>query len=157
MGQKPSLVVEVEIQAPVDVVKSVFKDFSRFREWSSWSIDPAVSSKKYDDLIPEEKLSVDIEGFKFTATLLKNDPDLFEWAGGLWPLLLGEHEFFWRASTKTPGGTTFVQRESWRGLMAFLWQRDWIMGRKTFKSFSLFNSEIKKEAERRAAANSESS
>ncbi|KAF4963262.1 hypothetical protein FSARC_8700 [Fusarium sarcochroum] len=105
MGQKLSLVVEAEIQAPVDTVRSV-----------------------------------------------KNATDAFEWEGGLWPLLLGEHELSWRPSSKTPGGTTFSQRESWRGLVSFLWGPNWIMGKKTRRNFELFNAEVKKEAERRAAA-----
>ncbi|KAL9561863.1 hypothetical protein ACKAV7_013786 [Fusarium commune] len=70
MGQKASLVVEVEIDAPVEVVKLLFKDFSRFPEWSSWSIEPVVSSKKIDDLMPMEKMKVDVKDAKLTATLL---------------------------------------------------------------------------------------
>ncbi|SPJ87064.1 uncharacterized protein FTOL_12089 [Fusarium torulosum] len=70
MGQRASLIVETEIEAPVDIVKSLFKDFPRFKEWSTWSIDPAVSSKKIEDLLPQDKLSIDLEGLKFTATLL---------------------------------------------------------------------------------------
>ncbi|KAH6951839.1 hypothetical protein DER45DRAFT_577181 [Fusarium avenaceum] len=151
MGQRASLIVETEIEAPVDVVKSLFKDFASFKEWSTWSIDPAVSSKKVDDLLPQDKLSVNIEGLSFTATLLRNEPDVFEWAGGLQPLLLGEHMFSWRPSTKTPGGTTFIQNEKWRGLLTFLWKPNWFMGKKTRKSFEGFNAELKKEAERRAA------
>jgi hypothetical protein len=80
-----------------------------------------------------------------------NEPDVFEWAGGLQPLLLGEHMFSWRPSTKTPGGTTFIQSEKWRGLLTFLWKPNWFMGKKTRKSFEGFNAELKKEAERRAA------
>ncbi|KAM0338174.1 hypothetical protein ACHAPU_011424 [Fusarium lateritium] len=152
MGQQASLIVETEIEAPVEVVKSLFKDFPRFKEWSSWTIDPAVQSKKIDDLNPKDKLTVDVKDLKFTATLLKNDPDSFEWSGGLWPLLTGEHEFSWRPSTTTLGGTTFRQREKWRGLIAALWRPERIMGKKTRKTFESFNAEVKKEAERRAAA-----
>ncbi|KAF5667043.1 hypothetical protein FHETE_5744 [Fusarium heterosporum] len=152
MGQQASLIVETEIEAPVEVVKSLFKDFHRFKEWSSWSIDPAVHSKKMDDLIPKDKLSVDVKDLKFTATLLKNDLEAFEWSGGIWPLLTGEHEFSWRPSTTTQGGTTFRQRENWRGLVASLWRPGRIMGKKTRKNFESFNAEVKEEAERRAAA-----
>ncbi|KAJ4258124.1 hypothetical protein NW762_008265 [Fusarium torreyae] len=70
MGQKLSLVVEVEIEAPIETVRSVFKDFPRYKEWSSWSIEPAVSSKRKDDLVPKDKLKVDVKDLKFTATLL---------------------------------------------------------------------------------------
>ncbi|KAF5663315.1 hypothetical protein FCIRC_11205 [Fusarium circinatum] len=73
MGQKASLVVEVEIDAPVEVVKSLFRDFPHFPEWSSWSIEPAVSSKKIDDLRPMEKMKVDVKDAKLTATLIVSD------------------------------------------------------------------------------------
>ncbi|KAF5973731.1 hypothetical protein FBULB1_8115 [Fusarium bulbicola] len=73
MGQKASLVVEVEIDAPVETVKSLFKDFPRFPEWSSWSIEPVVSSKKIDDLMPMEKMKVDVKDAKLTATLIVSD------------------------------------------------------------------------------------
>ncbi|KAM0190058.1 hypothetical protein ACHAPI_009695 [Fusarium lateritium] len=152
MGQQASLIVETEVEAPVDIVKSLFKDFPRFGEWSTWSIQPAVSSKKIEDLLPGDKLSIDLEGLKFTATLLRNEPDAFEWSGGLQPLLLGEHMFSWKPSTKTPGGTTFIQNEKWRGLLTFLWKPNWFMGKRTRKGFEGFNAEVKKEAERRAAA-----
>ncbi|PNP54817.1 hypothetical protein FNYG_15564 [Fusarium nygamai] len=152
MGQKASLVVEVEIDAPVEVVKSLFKDFPRFPEWSSWSIEPVVSSKKIDDLMLMEKMKVDVKDAKFTSTLIRNDPGVFEWEGGLWPLVTGRHEFSWRASTKTPGGTTFMQRESLHGLIVFLWKPGWIMGRSAKRNFEEFNAEVKREAERRAAA-----
>ncbi|ENH73273.1 hypothetical protein FOC1_g10008756 [Fusarium oxysporum f. sp. cubense race 1] len=168
MGQKASLVVEVEIDAPVEVVKLLFKDFPRFPEWSSWSIEPVVSSKKIDDLMPMEKMKVDVKDAKLTATLLvsnsfqipqitfltkyqRNDPDVFEWEGGLWPLVTGRHEFSWRASRKTPGGTTFTQRENWHGLIVFLWKPGWIIGRSAKRNFEGFSAEVKREAERRAA------
>ena len=67
-------------------------------------------------------------------------------------MLLGEHELSWRPSTKTLGGTTFRQRENWRGLIVFLWGPSWSMGKNTRKNFEAFNAEVKKEAERRAAA-----
>nr|RBQ99876.1 hypothetical protein FVER53263_13598 [Fusarium verticillioides] len=70
MGQRASLVVEVEIDASVEVVKSLFKDFLRFPEWSSWSIEPVTSSKKIDDLMPMEKMRVDVKDAKLTATLI---------------------------------------------------------------------------------------
>ncbi|KAH7240181.1 uncharacterized protein BKA55DRAFT_542776 [Fusarium redolens] len=101
MGQQTSLVVEVEIEAPVEVVRS-----------------------------------------------LRDDPDVFEWGGGWWPLLMGQHEFTWRASTKTPGATTFTRIESLRGLLVLLWQPGWFMRRRTQVCFDAFHSELKKEAER---------
>jgi hypothetical protein len=82
----------------------------------------------------------------------RNDPDVFEWEGGLWPLVTGRHEFSWRASTKAPGGTTFTQRENWHGLIVFLWKPGWIIGRSAKRNFEAFSAEVKTEAERRAAA-----
>ncbi|KAF9777770.1 hypothetical protein IL306_004315 [Fusarium sp. DS 682] len=152
MGQEQSLVTETEIEAPVEIVQSLFKDFPRFPEWSSWSVEPAVSSKKMDDLTPKDKLKVDVKEAKFTATLLKNDPDAFEWGGNFRPLLIGHHEFTWRPSTKTPGGTTFTQSERWTGWLVFLWRPGWIMWRNSKKCCDEFNAELKKEAEKRAAA-----
>jgi hypothetical protein len=77
---------------------------------------------------------------------------VFEWNGGFGPLLQGAHEFSWRPSTKINGGTTFTQRESWHGWLVFLWQPGRIMGKKSYATFNGFNIEIKREAERRAAA-----
>ncbi|KAF5649430.1 hypothetical protein F52700_704 [Fusarium sp. NRRL 52700] len=165
MGQKASLVVDVEIDAPVEVVKALvgitrlpwlesnsrqFKDFPSFPEWSSWSIEPVVSSKKIDDLMPMEKMKVSVKDAKLTATLIRNDPGVFEWEGGLWPLVTGRHEFSWRASTKTPGGATFTQRENWYGLIVFLWKPGWVIGRSAKRNFEEFSAEVKREAERRA-------
>ncbi|KAH7174733.1 uncharacterized protein B0J16DRAFT_184543 [Fusarium flagelliforme] len=152
MGQKASLVVEVEIHAPVHIVQEVFQDFPSYIEWSTWSIESADPTKEVNHLIHNDKLKVKIQNFKFTSTLLKNEPDVFEWNGGFGPLLQGAHEFSWRPSTKINGGTTFTQRESWHGWLVFLWQPGRIMGKKSYATFNGFNIEIKREAERRAAA-----
>ncbi|EXM16930.1 hypothetical protein FOTG_14822 [Fusarium oxysporum f. sp. vasinfectum 25433] len=118
--------------------------------------------------MPMEKMKVDVKDAKLTATLLvsnsfqipqitfltkyqRNDPHVFEWEGGLWPLVTGRHEFSWRASRKTPGGTTFTQRENWHGLIVFLWKPGWIIGRSAKRNFEGFSAEVKREAERRAA------
>ncbi|RBR26565.1 uncharacterized protein FIESC28_00641 [Fusarium coffeatum] len=151
MGQQASLVVEVEIQAPVDTVQEVFKDFSSYKEWSTWSIESADPTKEVNHLIHNDKLKVKIQNFKFNSTLLKNEPDVFEWNGGFGPLLQGAHEFSWRPSAKINGGTTFTQRESWHGWLVFLWKPGRIMGKKSYTTFNGFNIEVKREAERRIA------
>ncbi|EKJ70062.1 hypothetical protein FPSE_09755 [Fusarium pseudograminearum CS3096] len=78
MGQQASLVVEVEIHAPVDIVREVFQDFPSYKEWSTWSIECADPTKEVNHLIDNEKLKVKIQNFKLTSTLLKNEPDVFE-------------------------------------------------------------------------------
>ncbi|KAM0429651.1 hypothetical protein ACHAPT_006256 [Fusarium lateritium] len=150
MGQSQTMIAEIEVQAPPEAVRSVFMDFPRYQEWNGWRVEPAALSKKSDELRPKDKLKVDIGTMKFSPTLLKISPDIFEWHGNLWPIFSGKHEFTWQPSTKTPGGTTFRQKEDFTGLLAFIIAPGRSFRIKSMANWESFNADLKKEAERRS-------
>jgi hypothetical protein len=81
--------------------------------------------------------------------LQENSPQRFQWDGNLYPIFAGKHEFSFAPSTKTPGGTTFVQREVFRGLLAFVMMPGWSPSNSTLENWRAFNEDIKKEAEKK--------
>ncbi|CRK33793.1 hypothetical protein BN1708_006162 [Verticillium longisporum] len=76
-----------------------------------------------------------------------NKQDVFTWVGSIPPLLWGTHHFLFTPSTETPGGTTFVQREDFEGLLAVpFWP--WRHSFKPSEPWARFNAGLKREAER---------
>ncbi|KAJ4329106.1 hypothetical protein N0V84_000466 [Fusarium piperis] len=150
MGQSQTMIAEIEIQASPETVRSVFLDFPRYKEWTGWKVEPATPTKKSDELQPKEKLKVDLGTMKFSPALLKNSPDAFEWHGNLWPIFSGKHEFSWQPSSKTPGGTTFRQKEDFTGFLAFLMAPGRSLGKKSLDNWVKFNGDLKKEVESRS-------
>lgn len=82
--------------------------------------------------------------------VITNSADEFKWAGKLWNipgLFNGDHYFKFTPSTKTPGGTTFVQGEDFSGILTFL-MAEWSSFRaSTVKGFEAFNQDLKKRCE----------
>jgi hypothetical protein len=58
----------------------------------------------------------------------------------------GLHTFEFQPSEVTKGGTTFVQREEFEGLMSFLLQ-SWLLGRPLVMGYNGFNADLKRRAE----------
>ncbi|RMJ10072.1 hypothetical protein CDV36_010283 [Fusarium kuroshium] len=149
MGQTQTMIAEIEIQASPETVRSVFLDFSRYKEWNGWKVESSNTLKRPDELQPKEKLKVDLGTMKFSPALLQNSPDAFEWHGNLWPIFSGKHEFTWQPSSKTPGGTTFRQKEDFTGLLAFLMAPGRSFSKKSLDNWESFNADLKKEVEKR--------
>ncbi|KAH6645391.1 hypothetical protein BKA67DRAFT_664474 [Truncatella angustata] len=148
MGQSQSMSAEVEIQASPDAVRTVFMDFPQYKEWTKWNIEPAVLGTKSTDLSAKDKLNVNLGSMKFSPVVVENSPETFQWNGNLWPIFAGKHEFHWKPSTKNPGGTTFVQKEVFIGLFAFLMAPGWNGSKSTLVNWEGFNADLKKEVER---------
>jgi hypothetical protein len=58
----------------------------------------------------------------------------------------GLHTFEFQPSEKTNGGTTFVQKEEFEGVLSFL-LKDWLLGRSLVKGYNNFNGDLKKKVE----------
>jgi hypothetical protein len=58
----------------------------------------------------------------------------------------GLHTFEFQPSKVTEGGTTFVQREEFEGLMSFLLQ-SWLLGRPLVKGYNGFNADLKRKVQ----------
>ncbi|KAI1618933.1 hypothetical protein EDD36DRAFT_45546 [Exophiala viscosa] len=149
MGQSQSLSTQVEIQASPDTVRSVFMDFSRYNQWTNWSIVPTDSGKQPADLKPNDYLKVDIGGgMAFQPLVVENTSDTFQWLGSLPVLFSGKHEFHFSPSNEHPGGTRVVQLENFTGLLAFLMSPGWSMRQSTLDKWDAFFVDLKKEVEK---------
>jgi hypothetical protein len=81
---------------------------------------------------------------------------VFTWTGSLPFLFTGAHSFYWTPSQITPGGTTFLQEETFTGLLGGLYG-DGVLAKsvgvkeKTLKGWEGFNEDLKRvvEAEQR--------
>lgn len=59
----------------------------------------------------------------------------------------GHHQFRFGKSTKTPGSTTFVQKEDFHGVLAWMFAPARSYGKKTAAEFQLFNAHLKDRVE----------
>ncbi|KAK6200749.1 hypothetical protein LQW54_009553 [Pestalotiopsis sp. IQ-011] len=142
---------EIEIQASPDVVRTVFMNFSQYKQWSRWTFTPSAPETKPHDLKAGDQLQVDLNGMKFSPVVLDNSAERFQWEGKLEPIFSGKHEFKFAPSTKTPGATTFTQTEEFRGLLSFLMRPGWTFSNSTLANWEAFNRELKEEAEKPSA------
>jgi len=67
-------------------------------------------------------------------------------------LFVGEHQFYFKESDKTPAGTTLVQKEDFSGLLSFLQRPGWKFAIQTQGNFEKLNQDIKAAAEKRAGS-----
>ncbi|KAF3904911.1 hypothetical protein ABW20_dc0108349 [Dactylellina cionopaga] len=145
------IVTSIEIAAPPQEVRAKFLDFSQLQTYHKgvWfkSIGPAVPNTPLEAGI---KMRMVLDIMTMEPTLLENSPTCFRWGGtGLLGTFNGEHIFRFHPSTKTQGGTTFIQEEKFSGLLSFIIGPG-IAGRgiglraKTLKGFEVFNKDLKK-------------
>jgi len=106
----------VDIQAPAATVWQVLTDTDRYQDWNPFM--PRLSGR----LAPGERLTITVRPGKRTMTfrptvLAVEDGALIRWRGrlGMPGLFDGEHEL--RLEPIRDGGTRFVQRESFTGLL----------------------------------------
>ncbi|KAK2730034.1 activator of hsp90 atpase 1 family protein [Colletotrichum kahawae] len=167
MGVTHSVATEIEIAAPPATVKSVvgvtvfvscyrsvsylyqFLDWHRFDEWTKvWKMSTKGESKKPSELKEGDVVSTNLKGMAFTLVILENSKELFRWNVSLPYIFSGAHSFYFRASEKTPGGTTMIQTEEFSGLLAFLMKPFWGFKKKTLANWREFDADFKKESER---------
>jgi len=106
----------VDIQAPAAAVWQVLTDTNRYQDWNPFM--PRLSGR----LTPGERLTLTVRPGKramtFRPTVLAvEDCALIRWRGrlGVPGLFDGEHEL--RLESISDGGTRFVQRETFTGLL----------------------------------------
>ncbi|KAH8660547.1 hypothetical protein BX600DRAFT_438760 [Xylariales sp. PMI_506] len=139
----------IEIAASPEVVRSVFLDFGRYSEWHKvFQIKPMEADKKPSALTPGDALEVNKNGFIFHPVLVANDAESFQWDGSIPGLFSGTHHFYFNPSKVTPGGTTLVQGENFRGLLAFLMSPTWSFSKNTLAEFETLNVDLKAEVEK---------
>jgi hypothetical protein len=78
----------------------------------------------------------------------ENSPSRFAWKGGLSGIFVGDHAFFFKPSTETPGGTTFTQEEKFTGIMSFIMGANFVarsigIPEKTKKGWTKYNQDLK--------------
>jgi len=135
----------VEIEASPERVWSVLTDLRSYPEWN-----PFVRSVS-GELRRGEKLVVRLEQpntkpMTFRPTLLEVRPNKeLRWLGRvLFPGIFdGEHYFLLEATE--PGGTRFVQGETFRGVMVPLLRRT--LERDARRGFEMMNDALKRRAE----------
>ncbi|KAL0941720.1 activator of hsp90 atpase 1 family protein [Colletotrichum truncatum] len=154
MGVTHSVATEVEIEASPAIVRSVFLDWNRYKEWTQvWTISPKVEGTKPSELKVGDNITANLKGVAFNPVILENSTELFKWNGVVPLLFSGAHSFYFRPSNKTPGGTTMTQLEDFSGFLAFLMKPFWGFEKQTLTNWKQFDQDIKKESERLAAQN----
>ena len=136
---------EIEISAPVDQVWTILTDFAQFPTWNSFV------TQADGEIREGARLRVRIEppggrAMTFMPTVVRAAPhEELRWLGRLLlpGLFDGEHSF--RLSPTTGGGTRFVQREQFRGLLVpLLWNS---VSTSTKRGFEAMNAALKERAE----------
>jgi len=77
----------------------------------------------------------------------ENTNETFQWRGSFYGLVVGHHQFYFKNSTKTPSGTTFVQTEDFNGILAWMFGPTQSYGKKTSAEFKSFNEDLKARVE----------
>ncbi|PSN59992.1 hypothetical protein BS50DRAFT_579511 [Corynespora cassiicola Philippines] len=140
----------VEIAASPEKVREKFLDFSQIPNYHKdgffKAISPAVPDKPLE---PGDVMHNTVDGMTFKPVVLENSPAALRWVGSIPGLFSGEHIFRFDPSTKTPGGTTFVQEEKFTGALQFLmgdnfFERSVGLKEKTQKGFEQFNRDLKR-------------
>ncbi|CAM1507765.1 Fc.00g046130.m01.CDS01 [Cosmosporella sp. VM-42] len=151
MGTTISVSAQIEILAPPYLVRSIFMDFPRYKQWQQgWEIEPVDSGKKSSELYVGDRLKVNMHGMTFHPVVEGNAPDCFTWQGSLYGLFAGKHRFIFSPSEENPGGTTFIQREDFSGpVMIFFWP--WRNKKWSMDNWDAFNAALKKQVEKSAS------
>ena len=139
------LYAEIEIGAPVDQVWKILTDFAQFPTWNPFVTQADGETRE------GARLRVRIEppggrAMTFTPTVIRAAPEEeLRWLGRLLlpGIFDGEHSF--RLSPTAGGGTRFVQREQFSGLLVLLlWNS---ISTNTKRGFEAMNAALKERAE----------
>ncbi|KAL7005593.1 hypothetical protein EMMF5_004838 [Cystobasidiomycetes sp. EMM_F5] len=167
----------IEISAPPAIVRDVVKSFFlseegecchtdsvpylikwlNFKDVSEWhqgfieSVEVEYSSEpglvSGHKLKPGDRLHTFAAGMEFHQTILENDEEHIKWYGPWWGLLNGTHEYSFKPSSVTPGGTTFTQTEWFSGILSPFMLPSMPGGKKTQLGFDSINKDVKTRAE----------
>ncbi|KAJ5108188.1 hypothetical protein N7456_004863 [Penicillium angulare] len=139
---------KIEIAAPPAKVREILLDFSTYPEWhTEWikGIEVQETEKTGSALAAEDKIQVNIEGFKFVAKVLENTESLFSWQGPPVFTIAGLHKFHIQP-TEDGTGTIFTQSETSKGFLSFLFSPS-VFGKKMQADYEVFNRDLKARAE----------
>lgn len=140
-----SLRTGTHIAAPPETVWRILTDFARYPEWNSF-IPHAEGAIREG-----ERLEVRIEppggrGMTFRPTLTRVTPNReLRWLGRLWVPKLFDGEHIFELHPDGEGGTRFVQRENFGGLLVPLVWRS--LEASTRRGFEAMNAVLKERAE----------
>ncbi|KAH7401136.1 hypothetical protein DE146DRAFT_655063 [Phaeosphaeria sp. MPI-PUGE-AT-0046c] len=144
----PITTASIEIACPPQVVREKFLDFASLPKYHSSFF---TSITPLGPLEPKQKIRIVFVGMgKMEGTIISNKPEAFTWLGSLPYIFSGAHTFHFTPSTKTPGGTTFVQEETFTGALSWLMGGSFVakqlgdMGKKTEKNWEGYNKDFKK-------------
>ncbi|KAM0805807.1 hypothetical protein BDR22DRAFT_829375 [Usnea florida] len=158
----------IEINAPPSRVRDVLLTFDAYPTWHTGFITSIASSRESaekgkDTLSNKTNTSAQemnlaakgdeihgvMGGVTFTAVVLESSANVFSWTGPpFYHLFRGVHTFRFSPSVSTPGSTTFVQEESFTGVLAWVMAERGPIGRKVRGMFEGFNQDLKVEAEK---------
>ncbi|PVI06025.1 hypothetical protein DM02DRAFT_668007 [Periconia macrospinosa] len=150
MGQVRTVTTSIEIAAKPSTVRSVFLNWSSYPSWTQrWTLTPLTPPDRAPpSLQTNDKIKVDLKGTVFRPTIVENTPTTFSWQGSLYGLFDGKHSFIFEESKVTPGGTTFVNKEEFTGLLTWFVREGSGGAEKAKVGFEAFNEDVKREAER---------
>ena len=89
-----------------------------------------------------------LEGMTFDPIVLENSLSTFRWRGNFIGIFIGEHIFRFEPSTKTLGGTTFVQEEKFTGILSWMMSEGFVARaigsrEKARRGFERYNRDLK--------------
>ncbi|KAK4912634.1 hypothetical protein LTR66_017269 [Elasticomyces elasticus] len=149
MGQSQSISTQIDIAAPPFRVRSTFMNFENIPTYhKDWKIVPLKPNQSSQSLQPGDSVKVTMGGMSFLPVINEISNDKFVWTGSLPFIFTGQHKFYFANSQATPGGTTFVQQETFSGLLAFLMGEGWSMRTSTIKGWRAFDESLKRECEK---------
>ena len=73
----------------------------------------------------------------------ENSATALKWTGDLFGLFVGQHQFYYQPSQKTPGHTTFLQKEDFTGPLSYFVREGSSGGASTKTNFEGFNKSLK--------------
>ncbi|KAH6672860.1 hypothetical protein B0J14DRAFT_59140 [Halenospora varia] len=143
----------IEISAAPTRVREILLDFPNIPKWHTGFIAAISSDSPSKPLEKDDTISGEMGGMDFNAKILECTPQTLSWTGPpVYGLFRGIHVFKFEPSEKTEGGTTFIQEESFVGILAWAFRPSLPLGRITKKHFDKFGAELKVEAEKERKA-----
>ncbi|KAH7305797.1 hypothetical protein B0I35DRAFT_399728 [Stachybotrys elegans] len=144
---------QIEILASPAKVRSIFLEFQEYKQWQQgWAIDLPTTAANGAELKAGDRLKVSMNGMNFPTTVIENSPDVFGWKGSLGPLFSGQHYFQFNPSQQNPGGTTFVQKEDFGGILTTMlspFVHYFKLQDRPNVGWETFNADLKRQAEKK--------
>ncbi|KAI1377298.1 hypothetical protein F4677DRAFT_444525 [Hypoxylon crocopeplum] len=149
MARTITVSATTEILASPAIVRSVFLDFPRYKQWyPGMFIEPVDSGKKPSELVKGDRLKLSIGGLPFRAPVTENSTNCFSWDGSFFGLVSGHHQFFFSPSKENPGSTTFTNKEDYSGALLIFFGDGENVKKNSEVNYEKFNEALKNEVEK---------